>query len=76
MDQHPEHRLEPLPVVDFDALADMRAGTGTARIVDDVASALASGADRLAGAVVDGARYQGELDPGAVSAALEAVLRA
>jgi hypothetical protein len=57
-------------------LADMRAGTGTARIVDDVTSALASGAADSPALFVNGERYQGELDPGAVSAALEAALRA
>jgi 2-hydroxychromene-2-carboxylate isomerase len=57
-------------------LADMREGTGTARIVDDVASALASGVAYSPALFVNGERYQGELDPGAVSAALEAALGA
>jgi hypothetical protein len=51
----------------------MRAGTGADRIVDDVASALASGVTYTPALFVNGERYRGDLDPAAVSAALEAV---
>jgi 2-hydroxychromene-2-carboxylate isomerase len=51
----------------------MRAGTGADRIVDDVASALASGVTYTPALFVNGERYGGDLDPAAVSAALEAV---
>jgi protein-disulfide isomerase len=53
-------------------LATMRAGTGTERIVDDVANALASGVIASPALFIDGAHYQGELDPAAVAAALDA----
>ena len=54
------------------AIALMQAGTGTERIVDDVASALASGVEYEAPTLfVNGTRYGGELDPAAVVAALD-----
>jgi hypothetical protein len=52
------------------AIEAMRAGTGADRIVDDVASALASGVTFSPTLFVKGERYEGELDPIAVSAAL------
>jgi Thioredoxin len=55
------------------ALEAMRAGTGGDRIAEDVASALASGVTFSPALFVNGERYEGELDPAAVSAALEAV---
>jgi protein-disulfide isomerase len=55
------------------ALEAMRAGTGADRISADVASALASGVTFSPALFVNGERYEGELDPAAVSAALEAV---
>ena len=51
----------------------MRAGTGADRIVDDVASALASAVTYSPALFINGERYPGELDPAAVSAALDAV---
>jgi protein-disulfide isomerase len=48
----------------------MRAGTGGDRIVADVASALVSGVTAAPALFVDGERYEGELKPAAVSAAL------
>jgi hypothetical protein len=51
-------------------LGAMRAGTGADRIVDDTASALASGVVFTPALFIDGERYRGELDPGPVSAAL------
>jgi Thioredoxin len=53
------------------ALEAMRAGTGADRIADDVASALASGVTFSPALFVNGERYEGELDPVAVAAALE-----
>lgn len=53
-------------------LAEMRAGTGTERIADDVASARASGVTSAPALFVDGERYTGELDPTAVSRTLSA----
>jgi protein-disulfide isomerase len=53
----------------------MRAGTGADRIVDDVASALASGVTYSPALFVNGERYPGELDAAAVSAALETLSR-
>jgi protein-disulfide isomerase len=50
----------------------MRAGRGADRIADDVAGGLASGVTFSPALFVDGERYGGELDPAAVSAALEA----
>ena len=52
-------------------VADMRAGTGADRIVADTASALASGVTYTPALFIDGERYQGELEPEAVSAAVE-----
>jgi hypothetical protein len=52
------------------ALDTMRAGTGIDRIVDDVASARASGVTFSPALFVNGEQYRGELDPAAVSAAL------
>ena len=52
------------------ALDAMRAGTGIDRIVDDVASARASGVTFSPALFVNGEQYRGELDPAAVSAAL------
>jgi hypothetical protein len=57
-------------------LAAMRAGTGTERIASDVASALSSGVTYGPALFVDGARLRGELEPGAVLAALDTALRA
>jgi hypothetical protein len=54
------------------AIDAMRAGTGADRIIDDVASARASGVTFSPTLFVNGERYDGELDPVAVSAALEA----
>ena len=54
------------------AIEAMRAGTGADRIVDDVASALGSGVTASPALFVKGERYEGELDPVAVSAALAA----
>ena len=51
----------------------MRAGTGADRIVDDVTSALASGVLYSPALFINGERYPGELDPAAVSAALDAL---
>jgi protein-disulfide isomerase len=48
----------------------MRAGTGADRIVADVGSALESGVTAAPALFVDGVRYEGELNPAAVSAAL------
>jgi len=53
------------------AIAIMQAGTATERIVDDVASALASGADYSPTLFVNEERYRGELDPAAVAAVLD-----
>ena len=50
----------------------MRAGTGADRIVDDVSSALASAVTYSPALFINGERYPGELDPAAVSAALDA----
>jgi hypothetical protein len=50
----------------------MRAGTGSDRIVADVASARASGVTYSPALFVNGERYPGELDPAAVSAAMRA----
>jgi hypothetical protein len=52
------------------ALDAMRAGTGIDRIVDDVASARASGVTFSPALFVNGEQYRGQLDPAAVSAAL------
>ena len=54
----------------------MRAGTGTERIASDVASALSSGVTYAPALFVDGARFRGEIEPGAVLAALDAAMRA
>jgi hypothetical protein len=53
------------------AIATMQAGTGTERILDDVASALASGVEYSPTLFVNGERHRGELEPAAVAAALE-----
>ena len=55
-------------------LAAMRAGTGTDRIADDVASALASGVIATPALFIDGERWRADLDPELVSGALQAVL--
>jgi hypothetical protein len=52
------------------ALEAMRAGAGADRVVADAQSALTSGALVSPTLFVDGARYEGELDPDAVAAAL------
>jgi Thioredoxin len=52
-------------------LSEIRAGTDTERIADDVASARASGVTYAPALFVDGERYTGELDPAAVSRALD-----
>jgi 2-hydroxychromene-2-carboxylate isomerase len=59
--------LDPEPT-----LAAMRAGTGEQRIVDDVASALASGVMFSPALFINDERYAGELDRVAVWAALDA----
>jgi hypothetical protein len=56
--------LDPAPT-----LAAMRAGTGADRIVEDVSSALRSGVTYSPALFINGERYEGELDPGAVAAA-------
>jgi protein-disulfide isomerase len=56
--------LDPAPT-----LAAMRAGTGADHIVADVTSALRSGVTYSPALFINGKRYEGELDPGAVSAA-------
>jgi 2-hydroxychromene-2-carboxylate isomerase len=48
----------------------MQAGEGADRIVDDVASALASGVTSAPALFIDGVRYIGEPDPAALSRAL------
>jgi 2-hydroxychromene-2-carboxylate isomerase len=55
-------------------LAAMRAGTGTDRIADNVASALASGVIATPALFIDGERWRADLDPELVSGALQAVL--
>jgi protein-disulfide isomerase len=52
-------------------LAEMRAGTGTERIADDVASARASGVTSAPALFLDGERYSGDLDPTAISRTLD-----
>ena len=52
-------------------LGEVQAGTGTERIADDVASARASGVTSAPALFIDGERYTGELDPAAVSRALD-----
>ena len=49
----------------------MRAGTGADRIVDDVASALASGVTFSPALFLNRQRYAGELDPAAVSTVVD-----
>jgi 2-hydroxychromene-2-carboxylate isomerase len=49
-----------------------RAGTGSDGIVADTTSAMASGVVYSPALFIDGARYQGELEPEAVSAAVGA----
>jgi hypothetical protein len=51
-------------------IAAMQEGAGTQRIVEDVASALASGVGYVPALFVNGERYTGELEPAAVTAAL------
>jgi hypothetical protein len=60
--------LDPSPTIEA-----MRAGTGIDRIAGDVASALASGVTLSPALFVGGERWEGELDPAAVAAALENV---
>jgi hypothetical protein len=57
------------------ALAMMRAGAGSERLLDGVASARASGVVAAPALFVDGARYDGRLEPEAVSVALGRVTR-
>ena len=52
----------------------MRAGIGAQRIAGDVASALESGVESAPTLFINGERYRGELDPDAVSAAIELAL--
>jgi protein-disulfide isomerase len=52
-------------------LAEMRMLTGAGRIVDDTASALASGVDATPALFIGRERYRGELTPAGVSAAIE-----
>ena len=54
------------------ALEAMRAETGADRIVEDVGSALTSGVTFSPALFINAERYEGELDPAAVSAALDA----
>jgi protein-disulfide isomerase len=54
------------------ALDAMRAGTGAARIVDDVKSARASGVAFSPAVFLNGERYDGALEPAAVREALAA----
>jgi Na+:H+ antiporter, NhaA family len=61
--------LDPLTTLDA-----MRAGTGTDRIVDDVASARSSGVIATPALFIDGVRYDGELEARAVMAALDAAV--
>jgi hypothetical protein len=56
-------------------LEAMRAGTGTERIASEVASGLSSGVTYAPALFVDGARLRGEIEPGAVLAALDAAMR-
>jgi Na+:H+ antiporter, NhaA family len=58
-----------------ETLEAMRAGTGTERIADDVASALSSGVTYAPALFVDGARLDAEIQPDAVLVALEAAMR-
>jgi hypothetical protein len=60
------------PATTLDA---MRAGTGIDRIADDVASAMASGVTFSPALFIDSERYRGDVEPGAVLDALDAVLR-
>ena len=53
------------------ALDSMRAGTGADRVVDDVASAHASGVGAPPALFINGEYYRGELEPGAVMRALD-----
>jgi hypothetical protein len=53
-------------------LETMRAGTGSQRILDDVASARASGVRAAPAVFIDGERYRGDLDLASLSAALDA----
>jgi len=53
-------------------LAAMRAGTGADRIVDNVASALASGVALTPTLFINDERYESDLDGRAVAAALAA----
>src|SRR5262249_45628975 len=55
------------------ALESMRAGTGADRVVDDVASARASGVGASPALFVNGEYYRGELEPDAVIGALDHV---
>jgi protein-disulfide isomerase len=52
-------------------LAEMRMLTGAGRIVDDTASALASGVDATPALFIGRERYRSELTPAGVSAAIE-----
>src|SRR4051812_16727114 len=53
--------------------AAMRTGIGADRIVDEAASALASGVVAAPALFIDGERYAGELEPEAVAAELRAI---
>jgi protein-disulfide isomerase len=53
----------------------MAAGTGADRIVEDSASALASGVAYSPALFIDGERYDGELDRATVCGALDAAIR-
>jgi hypothetical protein len=55
-----------------DILAAMRAGAGSDRIAEDVASARASAVDAAPALFIDGLRYAGELDRAPLWAALDA----
>jgi protein-disulfide isomerase len=52
-------------------IAAMQEGIGTRRIVENVASGLASGVEHSPALFVNGERYTGELEPDAVTAALD-----
>jgi 2-hydroxychromene-2-carboxylate isomerase len=61
--------LDPATMLDA-----MRAGTGIDRIADDVASAMASGVTVSPTLFIDSERYHGDVEPGPVLDALDAVL--
>jgi NhaA family Na+:H+ antiporter len=71
--QHAARRAD----VDFDRLLSvMRAGVGADRVVDDVASGLASSVVHAPTLFINGERFNGELDAEAVWAAVQAAVLA